>query len=102
FVNTDESEAEKIFLRELFRLEMSLKGLKPSARLRLAMTHYPPIGPDLKPSRASKLLSQYKVDTCVFGHLHNIAEGGLPFGTADGVRYILTACDYLNCDPIKI
>ncbi|MDP1835526.1 MAG: metallophosphoesterase [Chlamydiales bacterium] len=102
FVETDWQEAEKIFERELLRLEMSLKCLNPKARLRVVMTHYPPIGPDLKPSRISKLLAQYKVDYCIFGHLHSVKENSLPFGTADGVKYIFTACDYLDCNPVKV
>ncbi len=102
FIEEDIAAAEKIFIRELARLEMSLKCLNQKARLRLVMTHYPPIGPDLKPSRASKLMTDYHVDVCVFGHLHNVVEGNLPLGTQDGVRYILTACDYINCDPVRI
>ncbi len=102
FTESDFTEAEKIFNRELLRLEMSLKCLNPNARLRIAMVHYPPIGPDLKASRASELLSKYKVDICVFGHVHNVKEGSLPFGTLDGVHYYMTACDYLNCDPIQV
>lgn len=102
FVETDWQEAEKIFERELLRLEMSLKCLNPKARLRVVMTHYPPIGPDLKPSRISKLLAQHKVDYCIFGHLHSVKENSLPFGTADGVKYIFTACDYLDCNPVKV
>jgi predicted phosphohydrolase len=102
FVEADLNEAEKIFQRELARLEMSLKCLNQKARLRIVMTHYPPIGPDLKPSRASKLLSEYNVDICVFGHLHNVMEGDLPYGTANGVRYLFTACDYISCDPIHV
>jgi predicted phosphohydrolase len=95
-------ESEKIFLRELGRLELSLKCLDPKARKKLVMTHYPPIGNDLSPSRASALLNKYGVDICVFGHLHNLQEGLTLFGEKDGVTYLLTACDFLNYVPLKI
>ena len=42
-VLVQEEFSEKIFNRELERLKRSLEQLDPSARLRLAMTHYPPI-----------------------------------------------------------
>lgn len=95
-------EAEKIYRRELMRLENSLRCLKRSDSIRIAMTHYPPIGPDLHPSRVSDLFQKYGIQTCVFGHLHNVPPSTLPFGEAEGVRYVLTSCDYLQCKPIKI
>lgn len=63
-------EREKIFRREVGRLEMSLRTLDQNATTRIAMVHYPPIGLDLKDSEISKLLEKYKIDICVFGHLH--------------------------------
>jgi len=95
-------EIEKIFVRELSRLETSLKLFPKDASIRIAMVHYPPIGADLQPSRLSALLEKYGVSICVFGHLHNIRAHSLPFGTRNGVRYILTACDYLDFNPIRV
>ncbi len=93
---------EKIFARDLLRLEMSLQALKPDARLRIALTHYPPIGPDLAVSKASALLEKHKVDLCLFGHIHSVIPHALPMGQKNGVYYHLTACDYLDCVPLKI
>lgn len=98
----DPKEAEKIFIRELSRLETSLKGFSEKAVKRLAMVHYPPIGPDLAPSRASELLEKYKVDICVFGHIHQVQPGKIPMGEARGVNYHLTSSDYLNFVPLQI
>lgn len=96
------AEEEKIFTRELERLTLSLKQLNSEARVRIALTHYPPIGADLLPSRASALLEAFKIDHCVFGHLHNVRKEALPFGEARGVRYHFTSCDYLEFVPMKI
>lgn len=95
-----QDEAEKVFLRDLSRLEMSLKEMKGDKRI--AMVHYPPIGPDLKPSRASQLLEKYKISQCVFGHIHLVKPDTVPLGTARGVTYHLTSADYLNFIPKKI
>lgn len=99
--NTEETE--KIFLRELGRLELSLKELsKEKDTLRIVMTHYPPIGVDLKPSRASALLEKHQVQICVFGHLHNVKQGIPIFGSKNGIEYYLTSCDYLNFVPLQL
>lgn len=98
----DPREAEKIFVRELSRLESSLKLLDKRATVRIAMTHYPPIGADLQSSRISNLLEKYGVTHCVFGHLHNIPPHTIPFGSHNGVEYILTSCDYLDFVPVKL
>lgn len=98
----DPAEEERIFLRELLRLEMSLKCLKKQARVRIVMTHYPPISADLQDSRVSKLLEKYQVNVCVFGHLHNVKRSIPLFGDKNGIRYLLTACDYLDFIPVAI
>ena len=95
-------EDRKIFERELGRLELSLKQLAPSASLRIAMTHYPPIGGDLKPSRVSELLEAYGIDLCLFGHLHNVKKEAPLFGKARGILYALTSADYLDFQPLKV
>jgi len=93
---------QKLFDRELERLKMSLAQLDPKASLRIAMTHYPPIGADLKPSRAAQILEQHQINLCVFGHLHNIKPGISLFGEARGVRYVLSSCDYIRFQPIAL
>ncbi len=97
-----EDLSEKIFERELQRLETSLSMLDPAASVRIAMTHYPPIGSDLQPSRASKILEKHKIQICVFGHLHNIKAGISLFGEARGVRYVLSSGDYIRFQPIPL
>lgn len=101
-VQHDQEEMERIFLRELARLELSLKCLPRDATMRIAMTHYPPIGANLTPSRASALLEKYQISLCAFGHLHNIKQELPMFGIKNGVRYTLVSCDYVNFEPVKI
>ena len=100
FMKEISEEQEKIYDRELGRLELSLKAMRTNKRL--VMTHYPPISTDLKPSRASKLLEKYHVSYCCFGHLHNIKKDPSLFGEKNGVKYIFTAGDYLEFKPYKI
>lgn len=95
-------EMEKIFMRELGRLELSLKALPKDAKVRIAITHYPPVGPHLSESRASQLLEKYNITHCAFGHIHNLKQGIPLFGTKNGIEYTMVACDYVNFHPIQI
>lgn len=97
-----EELSQKIFDRELERLKMSLKQLDPTAQVKIAMTHYPPIGADLQPSRASQILEQAGVSVCVFGHLHSIKPECALFGEKNGIRYLLTSADYIRFQPIAV
>ncbi|MCC6128055.1 MAG: metallophosphoesterase, partial [Chlamydiae bacterium] len=99
---TQEDLSEKIFERELLRLDRSLALLDPSAKLKIALTHYPPIGADFAPSKASKILEARGVDICAFGHLHNLNPGCGLFAPTNqsSIRYLLTSCDYIQFNPI--
>lgn len=92
----------KIFERELKRLKTSLSQLNPKARIKIAMCHYPPIGAELKDSSVSKLLEEYKIDFCVFGHLHQLDKSKKMFGEKNGVKYLLTSADYLDFNPLLV
>lgn len=97
-----EEGGEAIFERELERLKMSLRQMNPSTKVKIAMVHYPPISADLKPSRTSAILEKFGVQICVFGHLHNLKKDKPLFGEARGIKYHLTAADYLDFRPIRI
>lgn len=98
--NIQEDLSEKLFERELQRLKISLSMLHPDTKLRIAMTHYPPIGADLTPSRASKILEEHNIDIAVFGHLHNLKPDYSLFGKKNNIRYLLASSDYLRFEPI--
>lgn len=93
---------EKVFIRELGRLKLSLDAMPKDADLKIVLTHYPPIGLDLHESSASRLIESYGASHVVFGHLHSIKEGLTLFGSTRGVSYHLCSCDYLDFKLIKI
>lgn len=93
---------EKVYARELGRLQLSLNELDQDALLKVCMTHYPPIGAELKDSKASKLLEAHTIDFCVFGHLHSLKKGISLFGKKNHICYLLSSCDYLKFQPIQL
>jgi hypothetical protein len=94
---------QRQFEKELHRLRLSLEKLDPQAPLKIAMTHYPPIGPDMDNSKASFLFEQFGIHTVVFGHLHGLSpDHAPPFGEKNQVRYLLTSADYLHFQPAPV
>jgi uncharacterized protein len=95
-------EDEKIFSRELGRLEMSLKQLDPYAKWKIGMTHYPPVGPEKATSRSLQILQKFGVQTCVFGHVHNMKRSFPSPQNIGGIDFYLTAGDYLEFKPVQL
>lgn len=96
-------ENDRIYDKELLRLETSLKQMDQNANKKIVMTHYPPLPPDLQSTRAHKLMQSHQVDVCVFGHLHNVLDPHPPpFGVKDSIEYQFVAADYLHFKPKKI
>lgn len=99
-----DEENERLFVRDLGRLRLSLEALDQNAHLRVAMVHYPPLAPDLADSRAAAVIEEFGVRHCVFGHLHTLlpAKDNPLFGERNGTVYTLTSCDYLEFTPALI
>ena len=93
---------EKIFQNELDRLCRSLDAMDHTAKTRILMIHYPPIPPDRSDNEFSRLIKDYNIDVCLYGHLHNLYPDAPVNFEKDGTRYLCTACDYLNFCPIEI
>ena len=91
---------EKIYNRELQRLELSIQSIPVDPTLlKIGVSHFPPLSHELKPTRASQLFSQAGARHVVFGHLHSLKTGGPYFGFLDGIQYHLTSGDYLKFIP---
>lgn len=90
---------EKIFDSELKRLELSISQLSKEAKIKIALVHYPPIGKDLKQTKASKMFEEAGISHVCFGHLHNLKTRLNPYGQARGVTYHFVAADEVNFLP---
>jgi uncharacterized protein len=90
---------EKIYLRELVRLRLTLdaaaKKRLPNDRL-IAMLHFPPFNERLEPSGFTQLLEEFGVQTAIYGHLHGFSGRNAFEGELRGVQYQMVSCDYLD------
>ncbi len=88
---------EKVFKRELLRLEASLKAAEDLPKL--VFLHYPPRYKGYTCQPILELLKQYEVRSCYYGHLHGASHGLAMEGVWDGIEYKLVAADKLNFCP---
>lgn len=91
---------EKVFKRELLRLEASLKSAGDLPKL--VFLHYPPRYKGYTCNEILDLLARYDVRRCFYGHLHGPSHGLAMEGQWDGVGYKLVSGDRLNFVPYRI
>lgn len=97
-------EDEKIYKRELIRLEMTLQNaekLKTADEKMLCMLHYPPYTFKEEDNEVTALLEKYNVHAVVYGHIHAFCKQNLVLNK-NGVTYYLTSCDIVENKLIEI
>ncbi len=92
-----EGHNEKVFNRELIRLEASLKAA--GEREKLCFLHYPPLYEGYACPEIIALMEQYGVKQCYYGHLHGGSHRLAVEGKRGEVEYHLVSADYLRFVP---
>lgn len=89
---------KKIYLRELIRMENSLRSAAGAAEI-WVMMHYMPTNEKHEYSGFIELFQKYGVTKVVYGHLHaNACRYRLP-ATLWGIEFYLTSADYVGFTP---
>ncbi len=96
--NNFNAEDQKIYLRELDRLSLSLASLPP-VETKIAMLHFPPFTDKEKGSGFTERLEQAGVKIAIYGHLHGEANRYAFEGERNGVYYHCVAADKLDFMP---
>ena len=91
---------EKVFKRELMRLEASLKSAGDLPKM--VFLHYPPKYKGYECEQIVSLMEKYRVHKCFYGHLHGASHGLALQGLWNGVDYRLVSADYLDFKPYKV
>lgn len=91
---------EKVFRREMIRLETSLKAAGEAEKY--CFLHYPPLYQGYRCQEILDLLHRYGVTRCFYGHLHGGSHRLAAVGEQDGIQFRLVSADYLRFQPEKI
>lgn len=102
--NDEFTEAdEKIYKRELLRLESSLQSASASEGELIGVMHYPPVSKTDAYSGFQQLFENYGVKRVFYGHIHGEAKFKNTIrDNHHGIDYQLISVDYLNCKPLLI
>ena len=95
---------EKIYKRELLRLEMAFDDAKKKgAKKMIGVLHFPPTSNSYSSSGFTEAFERVGAEMVVYGHLHGeeTYKTGLR-GNYHGIEYKLVSLDYLDCKPLLI
>lgn len=108
-LNFDELDTEKLYNRELIRLELSIKdGISKFGEDKemIGFMHYPPITRNMisnnVKSKYLELLKKYNISKLFYGHLHGASHKDAVEGKIDGVDLQLVSSDYLKFSLFNI
>ena len=91
---------EKVFKRELLRLEASLQSAGEMPKM--VFLHYPPRYKGYQCDEILQLLQKYEVRRCFYGHLHGPSHKLAMEGLWDGVEFRLVSADFLDFKPFTV
>ncbi|BDR65940.1 ser/threonine protein phosphatase [Clostridium tetani] len=93
----------KVYKRELIRLKLSLdSAIKDDYDNFIVVLHYPPFNGAKVDEGFLEIFKDYNVRKVIFGHLHGMPKQNIFNREIDGIEYLLTSCDYLDFNLIKI
>lgn len=101
----DTEKENKMINREIIRLKLSIEdGIKKYGDDKeiIVFMHYPPITQNNMNSDFIKVLKQYNIKKCYYGHLHSTSHKDAVEGIKQGINFKLVSADYLNFDLIEI
>ena len=90
----------KMMLREIQRLETSLKA--GGDREKIVFLHYPPVFRNYRCEEILRLLQEYEVRRCYYGHIHG---RGIPLafnGWVGCTEFRLVSADAVGFDPVRV
>ena len=105
----NDSDFERIYERELIRLELSIKdGIQKYGEDKeiICFLHYPPITKNMIEngikSKYLEILNKYNISRLYYGHLHGASLKEAVEGNIDGVELKLVSSDYLKFELLKV
>ncbi len=103
WINEDGSPCDlKVLEREEGRFRMSVsEGIKLGGEL-TAFIHYPPLYNGERNEYILKVIEEFGIRKCYYGHIHGVGHRYAFNGEKNGTEYKMVAADYLGFMPIMI
>lgn len=95
-----EKQDEKVLMREVQRLETSVKSAVEDNLEPIVFMHYPPIFANNFNYDILEIMYRYKIKKCYYGHIHGRSGHNLcVHGVYDDIDFHLISGDYLQFTP---
>ncbi len=101
-LDSAEEHNHKVYLREVGRLEASLKEGAKTDREPVAFLHYPPVYQNNCCEEMLEVMRRYGVKRCFYGHIHGSGAQYAFQGEYGGIQFRLVSADYLKFTPIQV
>lgn len=98
-------EDEKVFQRELIRLEISINDAinkNEDYDEIIAIMHYPPFDRKNNPNEFEEIFKKYNIKKVIYGHIHGNQGFKMPNREINGIRYYFVSGDFLDFKPCLI
>ncbi len=92
---------KKVVLREVGRLETSIKEALKFSKEPIVFLHYPPVYSDMVCEEIFEVLKKYNIKTVYHGHIHG-AGLNKSVSNYDGISFKLVSCDCVDFTPVCI
>ncbi|KNF08141.1 metallophosphoesterase [Gottschalkia purinilytica] len=94
---------EKVFNREVGRLELSINSINKNVSKKIVMLHYPPFNfKDQRPNEFVDVMKKYNIDICIYGHLHGEGHKYAVEGKIENISFYCVSSDYIDFSPIEV
>lgn len=102
FYDAEADADRKVLMREVGRLEMSIRAAKETGLEPVVFLHYPPVYADQRCEELIAVLQREKIRRCYYGHVHSVGIRLAFNGTLDGIEYRLVSADALGFCPLFV
>lgn len=96
---------EKVFLREIQRLELSIQfAIKNFTNFdeMIAIMHYPPFDKKMRPNEFEEIFKKYNIKKVIYGHIHGNQAKYMPNKIINNIRYYCVSGDFIDFNPVQI
>lgn len=102
FYDAEADADRKVLMREVGRLQTSIRAAKATGCEPLVFLHYPPATREAVCEEIFAVLKEEGIRRCYYGHLHGPSIPHAFCGERDGIRFQLVSGDALGFKPLKI
>ena len=92
----------KVLNREAERLRASLQSITDDSCEKIVFLHYPPIYGAMRCEPILKVLREFGIKRCFYGHIHGSGASLSVNEERDGIRFRLVSCGFNGFSPVLI